>query len=86
MPRRNKRADVQALPNIPQGFFDDVQGEYEITVTNYSGTKRIKMNGTQASCWTYCVEAGRRGGFGKGRWEPTDIKLLRTTSDTFAVI
>lgn len=83
MPRKNysrktaRRAHSAQLPAIPLGFFDDVEGEYEVTVSNGSGCKILTMEGTQATVWGWAAQAGRQGGLGAGRWEPTDIKLVK---------
>lgn len=76
MPRRNRRAKIVSLPAIAPGFFEDVEGTYEVTVSNKSGCKRVTVNGTQASVWGWAAESGRQGGFGPGRWEPQSVRLI----------
>ena len=86
MPRRNRRAPLAPLPAIPLGFFDDVEGVYEVTVSNNSGCKRVTVNGTQESVWGWAAESGRQGGFGPGRWEPKTIRLIEAHDERQAFV
>ena len=92
MPRKNytsksaRRVVRAQLPAIPLGFFDDVEGIYEITVSNGSGSKVLTMNGTQEVIWAWAAQAGRQGGLGAGRWAPTDIKLIRPLAERQAFV
>ena len=52
----------------------DVQGTWEVTVTNGSGTKVLIMTGTQATVWKWAQAAGPSGGVAPGTWWPVDIK------------
>lgn len=87
MPRKNRRAQGCRLPAIPLGFFDDIPGLYEVTVSNNSGVRKVEIDGTQASAWAWAAQAGRQGAFGPGRWEPQSIRLVApSSSELFATV
>lgn len=75
MPRRNRRMPTPELAAIATSALSDVTAEYTVTVSNGSGMQHLSMYGTQASVWAWAQEAGRRGGFGPGNWQPTDITV-----------
>lgn len=75
MPRRNRRMPVPALAAIATSALSDVTAEYTVTVSNGSGVQHLTMYGTQTSVWCWAQEAGRRGGFGAGNWQPKDIVI-----------
>lgn len=84
MPRRNYK--TRQGRRVVQYAVADTSGDYRVTLTNYSGTTTIVVNGSRTKVWDWATIAGANGGIKPGYWVPVSIELIREHTEMFSVV